>query len=89
MSQKQHNATGPSPRFPNHEDLATAAGQYAIISSQSDYKNITLPKTEKKSDKNCLCPACMITQDFATEYYNNASILRDNDALIHIPKVVE
>lgn len=57
-----------------------------ILNTPIGYKKFSEPKTEKSS--SCRCSTCDIIQDFNFEYYNNVSILRDNDKSVHIMKVV-
>jgi hypothetical protein len=54
--------------------------------STTQYFKITSSKTRKN---NCICPTCNITQDFEIDYYCNTAILRDDDLLVHIPKVLK
>ena len=51
------------------------------------YIKISEDKTEIKS--SCKCWSCELVKDFSIEYYKNTTILRDNDRLVHIPKVVD
>ena len=73
-------------------DLQSAAGPETAeqgcskISSFINYKKIFLTNFV---ESNCKCCICEIVEDFTMQYYNNASIIRDNDRAIHIPKVVD
>lgn len=60
------------------------AGLTVNLSSTDEYINFFQLKAEKST---CICPTCHATQAFATDYYQNDTILRDNDQLVHVPRV--
>jgi len=56
------------------------------FSTKSNYFKIS-PENKEKCMINYCRWSCELVKDFSIEYYNNSTILRDNDRLVHIPKV--
>ena len=57
--------------------------------SQQYYIKISKNNAEKSIINWCRCWSCDLVKDFNIQYYDNPSILLDNDRSIHIAKTVD